>query len=75
MKHRHHMIILLVLLCPAEVVWGQVTVRIEPPASTRALGEQFTVGIVADIPPSVLGWGIDVAISDPAVVGLVSHPL
>ncbi len=58
MIHRNRLIILLVLLCPAEVVWGQVIVRVDPPASARALGAQFTVDIIADITQPVLGWGM-----------------
>jgi hypothetical protein len=55
--------------------WAQVAVRFEPPTQTVNLGEQFTVDIVGDITEPVVGWGLDLTISDEAIVSLVGSPV
>ena len=60
--------------CFASSVWGDIIVRFDSPDVTVDLGEVFTIDIVADIPDPVLGWGLDLAIVDPAILSTVGAP-
>lgn len=54
---------------------GDVVVRFDPPAEVVSPGATFTVDIVADITDDpVLGWGLDLAFFDAAVLSLVGGP-
>jgi hypothetical protein len=53
---------------------AQVTVRVEPPLTIVPIFDTFTVDLVADITVPVLGWGLDIDLSDPAVASVVGLP-
>lgn len=53
---------------------AQVTVRVEPAVSVVESGDVFTVALVADIVPPVLGWGLDLTITAPGVLSLAGSP-
>ncbi|HRX86068.1 MAG TPA: hypothetical protein P5572_13695, partial [Phycisphaerae bacterium] len=53
---------------------ADVTVRFVPSATTVDYGDVFSVDVVADIAPAVLGWGLDVTIDAPALLQPVGMP-
>lgn len=69
---------LLLVLVPASVsgqfASADVAVRFDPPTETRALGEIFTMDIVADIPDPVTGWGLDMTMDDELIASQVGSP-
>lgn len=75
---------LLMCTALAAVVWAvspaaaDIVVGFNYPAgNTVLLGNSIAVEIVADIPEAdrVIGWGIDLAIDDGAIAGLVGAPV
>lgn len=72
--YRSGMIGFLLVAGISQQAVADVTVRFDPPAMTVGEDQQFTVDIVADIPEPVVGWGLDLAISDPSIVSLVGYP-
>lgn len=54
-------VIVLTAALPASAGLVDVTVRFEPVEQTVNIGDDFTVNLVADILPPVLGWGLDVS--------------
>jgi len=53
---------------------ADVSVRIEPAVATVHFGDVFTVNLVADIVPPVLGWGLDLEIADSTKLQRVGAP-
>ena len=51
-----------------------VSVRIEPPLQVVPLGSNFTIDIVADIIPPVVGWGLDLSLDTPGIASQVGLP-
>jgi hypothetical protein len=62
------MLIILACLVPANSWAALITVSFEPSSSTVAVGDIFTVDIIADIPDPVLGWGLDAAFDDTIII-------
>lgn len=67
------MIPMLVLCCP-ELGWAAAAARVSPTTQTRAVGQNFSIGIYADLPQPVLGWGLDLTY-DHAILGMVGSPI
>lgn len=51
-----------------------VSVRIEPAVQTVPLGSNFSVNIVADIVPPIVGWGLDLSVDTPGIASQVGLP-
>ena len=66
-------VVLSALALPAAA--GLVTVRFDPPEKTVNLGENFTVGLVADISDPVVGWGLDVSALTRGIISPVGMPV
>ena len=68
---------LLILGAGATVRAGSIDVfvRIDPPVQTVPLGSNFSINIVADITPPVVGWGLDLSLDNPPVASQVGGPV
>jgi len=64
----------LVSASTARAGFTDVSVRIEPPVQTVPLGANFTIDIVADITPPVVGWGLDLTRDNLPVASQVGLP-
>jgi hypothetical protein len=51
-----------------------VSVRIEPALQVVPLGSNFSINIVADIIPPIVGWGLDLSEDTPGIVSQVGLP-
>lgn len=83
MRHRLITIILAAVagfLAPHAALAGgmclseEVCVRFDPPLSTVQVNDNFTVNLVADIDPLVVGWGLDLQIVTPGVISQTAVP-
>ncbi len=65
------LVTLFVSAASAALAQNAVTVRFDPQNTSVTAGTSFTVKLVADIPDSVVGWGLDVGF-DPLLLSLES---
>jgi hypothetical protein len=65
---------LLAAALPVSAGLVDVTVRFEPAERTVNVGDDFTVNVVADINPPVVGWGLDVNAVTPMIISPVGLP-
>ncbi len=65
---------LVMVLCLASSVRGNIVVGFDTPDVTVSLGDVFALNIVADIDEPVLGWGLDLTIDNSSVLSTVGAP-
>ena len=63
---------LLAVLATATAASGSVVVSFDPAADTVNVGEFVDVDVVATFDASVVGWGLDLSIEEPAYAGLTN---
>lgn len=69
--NRWALVLFVGLVCSHSTAGGDVTVRFEPADVVVDVGNLLEIAIVADISDPVLGWGLDLAVYDPAILSLV----
>ena len=68
--------VLTVTLVFAAGASASIIVSVNAPSSVVLLGDVFTVEIVADLSTeSVVGWGIDLTITDPSILAYSGSPV
>jgi len=58
-------------VCLSSSLSAQVTVRFDPPHEVVPTGTLFDVDLVADIAQPVVGWGLDLSITNPTIAALI----